>query len=251
MRLEDKVAIVTGSSRGIGKAIAKGFAAEGAHIVVAARTEVEDAKRPGTIYSTAAEIKALGRRALAVKCDVTSEQSVNDMVQKVVWEFGHIDILVNNAGVVYTSPVLETSLKRWELILRVNSISAFICVKAVLPKMIEQNRGSIINISSVDATLRGPSPTGIAYGVAKAGLERFTWGLAVEVGKHNIAVNALKPRGAVDTEGIRSVVPKVELQLDSPENMVKAAIFLATQDATGTTGVVATDEELCTWHGLV
>jgi citronellol/citronellal dehydrogenase len=250
MRLKDKVAIITGSSRGIGKAIAKGFAKEGADIVVAARTEIEE-KLPGTIHKTALEIQALGRRALPVKCDVTSEQSVNDMVQKTVQEFGHIDILVNNAGVVYTSPVLETSLKRWELILRVNSTSAFICVKAVLPKMIEQNRGSIINISSVDATLRGPSPTGIAYGVAKAGLERFTWGLAAEIGKYNIAVNALKPRGAVDTEGIRSVVPKVELQLDSPEKMVKAAIFLATQDATGATGVVATDEELCIWHGLV
>jgi len=250
MKLSNKVAIVTGSSRGLGKAIAIGFAGEGASVVIAARTEVEG-PMPGTIYKTAEEIEALGQRAIAVRCDVTSEESVNNMVQKALAQFGHIDILVNNAGIAYYPPVVETPLKRWELVIRVNLIGAFLCTKAVLPKMVEQRRGSIINITSVSATDRGPSVTGVAYGVSKAGLERFTWGLATEVGKYNIAVNALKPKGVVDTEGMRFMLPDEDRsQWVSPDMMVKAAIFLAAQDATGVTGTVAFDEEICVWHGL-
>lgn len=250
MKLSNKVAIVTGSSRGLGKAIAIGFAGEGASVVIAARTEAEG-PMPGTIYKTAEEIEALGQRAIAVRCDVTSEESVNDMVQKALAQFGHIDILVNNAGIAYYPPVVETPLKRWELVIRVNLIGAFLCTKAVLPKMVEQRRGSIINITSVSATDRGPSVTGVAYGVSKAGLERFTWGLATEVGKYNIAVNALKPKGVVDTEGMRFMLPDEDRsQWVSPDMMVKAAIFLAAQDATGVTGTVAFDEEICVWHGL-
>jgi len=144
MRLSGNVAVVTGSSRGIGKAIAVGLAREGADIVVASRTEIENERLPGTIYKTADEVRALGRRALPVRCDVTSEQSINDMVVKALAEFGRIDILVNNAGVAYPYPLVETPLKRWELMLKVNLTGAFLCIKAVLPKMIEQNSGSII-----------------------------------------------------------------------------------------------------------
>lgn len=248
MRLANKIAIVTGSSRGLGKAIAIGFAREGASIVIAARTEVEG-RIPGTIYKTAEEIEALGQRALAARCDVTSEESVNDMVQKALAQFGHIDILVNNAGIAYYPPILEALTKRWELVLRVDLIGAFLCTKAVLPKMVEQRRGSIINISSISANR--VDFTGVAYGVSKAGLERFTRGLAAEVGKYNIAVNALKPKEAVDTEGMRAQNLDADTsQWASPDLMVKAAIFLATQDAIGVTGTVASDEEVCAYHGL-
>lgn len=252
MKLNNKIAIITGSSRGLGKAIAIGFAREGCNTIIAARSETEG-KLPGTIYETAEEIKALGKQVLALKCDVTSEESVNNMVQKVLGHFGRIDILVNNAGAAsYYPSVLETPVKRWELVIRVNLIGALLCAKAVLPKMVEQTQGSIINISSVAATDRGPSAPGVAYGVSKAALERFTWGLATEVGKYNIAVNALKPKGMVDTEGMRFILPKEDWsQLASPDKMVKAAIFLAAQDAKGVTGTVAFDEEICAWHGLV
>ena len=251
MKLTDKVAIVTGSTRGIGKAIAIGFAKEEASVVIAARSEIANEKMPGTIYKTAEEIQALGGNALPIKCNVADEESVNDMVQKALERFGHIDILVNNAGIAYYPPVLETPVKRWELVIRVNLIGTFLCTKAVLPKMVEQRHGSIINISSVSATDRGPSITGVAYGVSKAGIERFTWGLATEVGKYNIAVNALKPSGVVNTEGMRFMLPDADKsQWVSPDRMVKAAIFLAVQDATGVTGVVAYDEEICAWHGL-
>jgi citronellol/citronellal dehydrogenase len=253
MKLEGRVAVVTGASRGLGKAIAVGFAKEGADVVVAARTEVENDRLSGTIFKTAKEIRALGARALAVKCDVTDERDVNDMVKSALDEFGHIDILVNNAAVAFYYPVIETPLKRWELVLRVNVIGPFMCVKGVLPGMIEQKRGSIINLSSPAATARGGGKvsTGVAYGTSKAALERFTWGLSAEVGQYNIAVNALKPDGIVDTEGMRFWLKDADKsQWQSPERMVKCAIFLARQDAKGVTGCVATDAELCAWHGL-
>jgi NAD(P)-dependent dehydrogenase (short-subunit alcohol dehydrogenase family) len=253
VRLNGKVAIVTGASRGLGKAIAIGFAKEGANVVVAARTELESKELPGTINQTANEIKALGGEALPIRCDVTNEQSVNEMVQKTQDKFGHIDVLVNNAGVAFYRPVLETFLKRWELVIRVNLTGAFVCSKAVLPQMIKQNSGSIINISSLAADERdeGTVPTGLAYAVSKAGLDRFTWGLATEVGKHNIAVNTVKPYAVVDTDGMRFWQPDADKSMwQSSDMMVKAAIFLASQDSKGTTGVVATDREICTWHYL-
>jgi citronellol/citronellal dehydrogenase len=253
MKLDGKVAIVTGGSRGLGKAIAIGLATAGADVVVAARTEVENPQMPGTIYKTAEEIQSLGRRALPIKCDVTDEQSINDMVQKAIEQLGRVDILVNNAGVAFYYPIVETPLKRWELVLRVNLIGPFLCSKAVLPQMIERRSGNIINISSLAADERvlGTVSTGVAYAVAKAGLDRFTWGLAAEVGQYNIAVNAIKPKGVVDTEGMRFQLPDADKsQWESPERMVKCAIFLASQDASGVTGTVATDEELYTWHGL-
>lgn len=253
MKLVGKVAIVTGSSRGIGKAIAIAFAAEGARVVIAARSETENEQIPGTIHRTAEEIQSLGRKAFPIKCDVTDEQSVNDMVRRTLEQFGRIDILVNNAGTGYWFPIMETPMKRWELVIRVNLTGAFICTKAVLPKMIEQKSGSIINISSLAANERdgGVVPTGIAYAVSKAGLDRFTWGLAAEVGKYNIAVNAIKPHKVILTEGIRRWLSEFdESQCETTEPMARCAVLLATQDARGITGMVATDEEFLTWHGL-
>jgi len=254
MTLAGKVAIITGASRGIGKAIALGLAREGASVVIAARTEVEKERNlPGSISQTALEIGELGAKALPVRCDVTDEASVTSMVEQCLSAFGKIDILVNNAGVAFHYPIVETPLKRWELVIRVNLTGSFLCSKAVLPSMMKQRQGSIINLSSLAADERdnGTVPTGVAYAVAKAGLDRFTWGLASEVGKHNIAVNCLKPKQVVDTEGMRFWAKEEERRgWVPPDRMVKCAIFLAAQDASGVTGTVATDEELSVWHGL-
>lgn len=253
--LQNKVAIVTGASRGLGKAMAVGLAKAGARVVVAARSEtVKSQSLPGTISQTITEIKAQGGVALGVRCDVTDEKSVAEMVAKTLDAYGRIDVLINNAGVAFYYPVVETPFSRWEIVLKVNLHGAFLCSKAVLPTMIQQKRGSIINISSLAADERdeGMVPTGVAYAVAKAAVDRFCWGLATEVGRHNIAVNGLKPKYPVDTEGMRFWTTD-EAQTAtwvSPEKMVKSALFLAAQDAGGVTGVVATDEELCAWHGL-
>lgn len=255
MNLKGKIAIVTGASRGIGKAIALGLAREGAQVVLAARSAVpREGGLEGSIQETAAAIEAGGGKALPVPCDVTREESVQALVQAGLGAFGTIDILVNNAGVAFFYPITETPLKRWETVLGVNLTGAFLCARAVLPAMIAQKSGSIINISSLAADERdgGTVPTGVAYGVAKAGLDRFTWGLAVEVGKFNIAVNGLKPKEPVDTEGMRFWTKKEDRQgWVTADKMVKCSLFLAAQDASGVSGTVSTDEEICLWHGLI
>lgn len=254
MKLKGKTAIVTGASRGLGMAMAIGFAREGARVVLAARSEVtRENGLGGTIYETAQQIEAFGGEALPVKCDVTDEESVIAMVAAAMARFGRIDILVNNAGAAFFYPIVETPLKRWETVLRVNLTGAFLCTRAVLPHMIAQHSGSIINISSLAADERdsGTVPTGVAYAVAKAGLDRFTTGLAVEVGKHNIAANCLKPKEVVDTEGMRFWTNEEERKGWVPaDKMVKCAVFLAAQTASGVTAMLATDEELSLWHGL-
>lgn len=252
--MQGKIAIVTGASRGIGKAIALGFARQGAAVVVAARSESAPNERlPGSIHDTVAEIESLGGRGLAVRCDVTNEADVAAMVQATLEAFGRIDVLVNNAAVDFPSPVTETPLKRWDIVMRVNATGPFLCAKAVLPAMIGQRQGSIINISSQAATERGSGTVGYsaAYAASKAALDRFTWALAAEVGKYNIAVNALKPAGVVDTEGMRLWVPEEERHgWTSAAAMVTCAVFLAKQDAGGVTGTVAVDDEYICWHGL-
>jgi NAD(P)-dependent dehydrogenase (short-subunit alcohol dehydrogenase family) len=255
MSLKDKVAIVTGASRGLGKAIAVGLAQAGVRVVVAARSEVvKDKKLPGTISKTVEDIESVGGTALAVRCDVTDEISVKEMVDKTIATFGRIDIMVNNAGVAFYYPVAETPLSRWDIVLKVNLHGTFLCSKAVLPTMIAQKSGSIVNISSLAADERdeGTVPTGVAYAVAKAAVDRFCYGLATEVGCHNIAVNGIKPKAPVDTEGMRYWEPDENTTKDwvSPEKMVKCVLFLADQDASGVTGTVSTDEELSKWHGL-
>ena len=230
MKLKDKVAIITGSSRGLGKILALAFAGEGARVVVTARTEVESDKLSGTIYKTAEEIQAAGGFALPIKCDVSSEESINEMVKRTLNELGRIDILINNSGIAVTQSTMDITLKRWELALRVNLTGAFLCSKAVLPGMIERKSGSIINITSVASIRRTPEFTGIIYGVSKAGLDRFTTSLASEVGKYNIAVNALRPVEGIETEGLKAQSKgETSERWDTPDKFIKAAVFLAGQ----------------------
>ena len=247
MKLADKVAIVTGSSRGLGKAIALAFAEEGANVVVTARTETENERLPGTIYKTAEQIEAMGRRALAVRCDVSDEQDVEELVRRVIEEFGRIDVLVNNAGILFFSPIVDLPAKRWDLIMRVNLKGPFLCTKAVLPKMIEQRSGSIINMSSKAVTDKSPGE--VHYAATKAGIESFTFGLAEEVREYNIAVNVLTP-GLVKTEGATfGFSPDTDWSGWSPPEVIgPPAVFLATQDARSFTGrLVHTPEFGITW----
>ena len=262
MDLKDKVAIVTGASRGIGKAIALGLAGEGVSVVVAARSESPRPGLPGTIHATVEEIQKLGGTALAAPCNVRDEESILAMVTQAMDAFGRIDVLVNNAGIGSFRSLLESSVKEWDLVMDIDLRAPFICCRAVAPFMIEQGGGSIINISSYGASNiftsnpnagQGGAPVlfGQAYGTAKAGLERFTWGLAAELGQYNIAVNALKPLGPVLTEGYQAQRPDADFSAwPTPEAMTKAAVFLAKQDAQGLSGAVVTDEEIVKRLGL-
>lgn len=242
VKLTGKVAIVTGSSRGIGRAIALALAQKGAEVVVAARTEMAREALPGTIYDTAREIQALGGRCLAVKTDVTKEQEVERMVMEAMGEFKKVDILVNNAGVSGPASILELTVKRWDVINAVNLRGTFLCTKAVIPYMIEQRSGNVINLSSVVATrvMNG----NIAYASAKAGIERFTRGLARELEPYNIAVNALRP-GYTVTEGTSFLHPEADVSgWQSSEMWGRYAALVAAQGAGILTGMVLTEDEL-------
>lgn len=255
-KLAGKVGIVTGASRGLGKDIAMGLAKHGTAVVIAARTTKEKNGLPGTIHETAEQIKKMGGRSLAVYTDITSEESVDLMVQKTLEEFGRIDILVNNAGVAIYTPTVDMPLKRWELVIRVNLNGVFICSKAVLPHMLQQKSGSIINVTThghrtIDPAKMSGEPLlpCAAYEASKGGVEHFTTALAAELSAFNIAVNCIKPEYGVATEGMKFWYPERDWSgWASPDAMVNAAIFLAMQDGSGLNGIVMTAEELGELH---
>ncbi len=255
-KLTGKVAIVTGASRGLGKDIALGLAEYGAAVVVAARTETEKEGLPGTIHQTAQQIEETGGKSLAVQTDVTSEESVQKMVQKTQDEFGRIDILVNNAGVGIFAPSLDIPLKRWDLVMRVNLYGTIICSLAILPLMVKQRSGSIINITTHGRRTIEPArssgetiPPSVAYETAKGGIEHFTTALAAEMSAFNVAVNCIKPEYGVATDGMKFWFPNRDWSgWASPEAMIKATVFMAIQDASGTSGMVITAEELAELH---
>lgn len=239
MKLAGKVAIITGASRGVGRFMAIEMAKEGCNIVVAARTEAEtDPKLPGTIYSTAEELRELGVRALPVRTDVTDEVSVQAMVEETLREFGRIDILVNNAGIMTPGRLIDLPLKRWDLIWRVNVRGAVACCKAALPAMIERHDGVIINVSSI--AVDRPGASNIPYRVTKRALRDLAEGLAEEVREHNIRVFALSPEGLVLTPG--TLYHRLPEQAPSgpfvepPEAMGKAAVYLCSPQAAARSG---------------
>ena len=247
MQLEGKVAIVTGGSRGIGKAMAVALARAGARVVVAGRTESQKGMLEGTLAETVAEIERAGGQALAVKTDVTKDADIEALVANTLDSYGRLDILVNNAAVTMLAALPDLSMKRWDLILNVNLRGAVLASKLALTPMIKQKSGSIINISSIIG--RRTPPGWVAYGVSKAAIERFSIGLAEEVKQHNIAVNCLLPAAEVETPGFSYVMKDIDKShWASPEVMAKATVYLATLDARTFTGQVVTDVELLCWR---
>ena len=261
MGLDRKVAIVTGASRGIGKAIAIGLGREGAKVVVAARTEQETGKLLGTIHETVYEIIRTGGEAIAVKCNVASEEDAESLVARTLDAWGQVDVLVNNAGIGSYLPFTEVSVKHWDLVTAVNLRGPFLCTKFVLPELTRRGTGSILNISSHAAgdifSMTAPNTgdervlLGAVYGATKAALERFTRSLAAEFGQYGIAANALRPARPVMSEGLKVWRPDADFsQWTAPDNMVRAALYLADQTSDGCTGAVLTDEECILRHGL-
>lgn len=244
MKLQDRVAIVTGSSRGIGKGIAKAYAAEGAKVVVVARTEEEGGRLPGTIHQTVAEVRDAGGEALAVKCDVTDDEQVQSMVKAVMDAYGRIDVLVNNAAITLRPLIKDTEPRHFVLILRVNLLGPLLTCKYVIPIMEAQRSGSIINITSGAAGSRSGQQGGVAYALTKAGLDQLTMSLAEEVRESGIAVNSLNPGGVI-TEGALATRPKgYDFSGRVPVSAVgPAAIALALKDATAMTGQVVDRED--------
>jgi meso-butanediol dehydrogenase/(S,S)-butanediol dehydrogenase/diacetyl reductase len=184
MRLKERVAIVTGAVGVIGRAICKALASEGMRVVVADLSQDQ-------CDSFADEIKASGGSALGVEVNVTSRESTKKMAQKVIETFGQADVLVNNAGVIVIAPLIDTKEEDWDKIMDVNLKGTFLCTQAVIPYMIQEKSGRIINISSVAA--KRPGPLQSAYAASKHGIIGLTQVLCQELGPHNITVNAICP----------------------------------------------------------
>lgn len=223
-RLDDKVAIVTGGARGIGRAIATAFVAEGASVVIV------DRERAG------AERVAKEIDGLAVRADVSSEADVAQMVEEARAAYGRIEVLVNNAGIATVSDVVEMPLALWEETLAVDLTGVFLCSRAVLPSMIERRFGRIINIGS-QLGLRG-APTLAHYSAAKAGVHGFTKALAREVAQYGITVNAIAP-GPVETEILAGIS---EETMDAIKAEIPLARFGRVEEIAPTAVLLASDE---------
>lgn len=247
MDLKGKVALVTGASRGIGKAIALALAKEGADVVAAARTtDARPVKLPGTVEETARAVQALGRRGLGIQMDVTKDDEVEKGIRKTVETLGRIDILVNNAGISFGGTILEVAIQRWDLVMNVNMRGAYLCSRFALEHMIKQKSGAILNISSGAATSTRPGR--LSYGVSKAAMDRFTVGLAAELKEHRIPVNSLEVDLAIASEGFIYVSPGVDFsKWEKTEVGGEASVWVLKQDPEYT-GKVVTITELRQKH---
>ena len=235
-KMAGMVAIVTGASRGLGRAIAKEFAAEGAKVVVSARRD-SPTGLPGTAVETATQIQGLGGEATALTCDVSNEEQVIAMVGQTIDLYGQIDVLVNNAGVmVLGETILEIDPAAWDESVAANVRGPYLCCRSVLPWMIERKRGSIIHIGSRMGSDHEQGG-GVLYSSTKAAVHMFSYCLADEVREHNIAVNILSP-GGLRTEG-SAAIPWTQRdwkQRVEPEAVGPSAVYLALQDASTFTG---------------
>jgi NAD(P)-dependent dehydrogenase (short-subunit alcohol dehydrogenase family) len=245
MRLKDKVAIITGAGSGQGKASAELFAREGAKVVV-----VDWNESNGTQVAQA--LQESGYEAMYVRTDISNETEVADLVDQVMRRYGRIDVLFNNAGIGYSSTsrykmasLLETPLKDWDAILGINLNGVYLVSKHVLPVMIRQRKGSIINNASLNGLL-GVSGAD-AYTAAKGGVVALTRVMAVDYGKYNIRVNCICP-GAIDTPMIADVLKIPEARekyaatplgrIGRPEEIAYAALFLASDESSYITGLI-------------
>lgn len=236
MKLKDRVAIITGGGRGIGRAYVLGFAREGAKVVIG---DING----DNAQAVAKEVEEMGGEALSIKCDISSEDDTMEMARKAIQKFGKIDILLNNAAYMAelsNKPFDTFSIEEWDTCHAVNVRGTWLCIKAVVPHFKSQRKGKIINISSI-AWLLG-IPLLLNYLSSKAAVVGLTYCLAKELGRFNINVNCLMP-GITMTEGfkamrdhppglIEAVISQVSLgRIGTPEDMVGPAIFLASEDS--------------------
>ena len=255
-RLDGRVAIITGASRGIGSEIARLFASEGGSVICAARTLHEgDHQLEGSLEKTVGEIRKAGGEATSVAVNISLPEDCEQLVQAARDTYGTVDVLVNNAALTYYYPIKDFPVNRWMRSWAVNFHAPFLLSKLVLEDMVPRGSGSIINISSGSAVGpgRGPYPDttadggGACYGAEKAALERFTQGLAIEVYDNGISVTSLAPSQVVATPGtvFHNLVTGMDDPLsESPELMAKAALLLASEPLDLVTGRVTYSQQI-------
>lgn len=247
--LDGRKALVTGSSRGIGADIARGLAAHGAAVAVAARSDEEspDPRLPGTIRTVAEEIRAAGGTAVPIPLDVRDPDSIGRAVERTAAELGGFDLLVNNAAVLVPGTLESVKDRHIDLIWQLDLRGPILLAKAAVPYLKEAGGGDIINISSGAADFPGPGPYedprsgGQFYGMVKAGLERFTQGIAMELQEHRIACNVLTLRYLIKTPGhwyALTTPDKPQTEFEEATWMARAAVWIAGQPPSYTGRIV-------------
>ncbi len=246
MRLKGNVAIVTGASKGIGEAVSLALAGEGADLVLASRSIKEE-------DPVVHKIRKMGRRVLVRQVDVGNSGQVFDMVRNTMDEYGHIDVLFNNAGIFKPAMLWKMSLDQWDEVLRINLSGTFYCLQAVAKPMIEQKKGSIINVTS-SAGLIGTIGQ-VNYTAAKGGVHALTKSAAKELARHNIRVNTIAPLAETDMTQVIASDPKFKEKyleriplgrFGKPEEIGPAVVFLASDDSSYITG-----QTLCIDGGMI
>jgi len=236
--LSGKTLFITGASRGIGLAIAKRAARDGANIVVAAKSVAENPKIPGTIYTAAAEIEAAGGKALAVPCDIRFEAQVEAAVTKTIETFGRLDILVNNASAIDLRGVDSLDMKRFDLMHQINARGTYLCCKTALPFLRKSDNPHILTLSPpLDLNPKWFAPN-LAYTMAKYGMSLVTLGLARDLARDGVAVNSLWPETAIATAAVGNLLggEAVLRHARKPEIVADAAYEILTRPARDCTG---------------
>ena len=242
MRLQGQVAIVTGSSRGVGRAVALALAREGCDIVVAAKTDEPHARLPGTIHDTADAVRALGRKALPVRCNVREFDDVQRLLNSTLDEFGRADILINNAGAIHWAPVAEWPAGKFDLVTGVNVRGAFLCSRAAIPHMRARKHGRIVMMSPPVnvAKVAGKAP----YLVSKMGMTMLAHAIAEEERENGIAACALWPVTMIESEATRFFQMGGPAEWRTPQILADATVEICCADPARVSGRALYDEEI-------
>ncbi len=252
MRFKGKTALITGASRGIGKAIGLKLASEGANIVVASKSVEENPKLGGTIYSAAAEMEAAGGKALALQCDIRFEEQIRDTVEKAAAAFGGIDILVNNASAISLTPTEQTEPKRYDLMYNINVRGTFLMSRACIPYLKKAANPHILNLSPpLNMDLKWFA-NHLAYTISKYNMTMIALGLSAELKKYHIAANTLWPRTTIATAAVNNLLGGEALMKMSrkPEIVADAAYAILSRSSVECTGNSFIDEEVLRAEGI-
>ena len=248
MKLKGRVAVVTGSSRGVGRACALALAREGARVVVTAKSTRERERLPGTIHTVAREIEGAGGEAMPVVCDVRDREQIRAMVAQTVDRFGRLDILVANAGALWWQPLMETPPKRFDLVMKVNLEATFFACQEAIPHMRKNRWGHIITMSPPVDLARLPGH--IAYFVSKFGMTMVALGLAAELRRDGIAANALWPVTLIDSQATRNWGLGEPSQWRKADILADAVVAVVRHDPSALTGQALLDEPFLRSQGI-
>jgi citronellol/citronellal dehydrogenase len=246
--LHGKVAIITGASRGIGRTVALALAREGADVAIAAKSDAPHPKLPGTIFTVAEEVKALGRRALPLRVDVRADEEVEAMAARTMETFGRVDILVNNAGALWWQSVLDTPMKRYDLINQINARGAFACTRAVVPHILASGGGHVLVYSPpIDLSAL---PNKVAYCISKFGMTMLAHGMAAEMKGRPFSINALWPVTAIESSATINFNLGGPAMWRKPEILADATLAIVKKPPGQLSGRALLDEDFLREEGV-